>query len=81
MTTFGAVITDDSAHYVHIGTGMRAAGTQFYFHRPIAMLLNAYFRNGFVRDWMEDPTLPESAVSTMQRPLSWLCQTSSAPIY
>ena len=72
VTTFGAVVTNYSTGYVHMGTGVPGQPEpQFYFHRPIGMLLNTCFKNGFVLDWIEEPTLPDSAVSKSQRPLSW----------
>ncbi len=70
--TIGAVITDYSRHYVHQGIGIPGQPeAQYYFHRPINMLLNTCFKYGFALDWLEEPTLPESAESRSNRPLSW----------
>ena len=49
ITTFGAVVTDYSRRYVHMGIGIPAQPEpQYFFHRPIHMLLNACFKHGFV---------------------------------
>ena len=72
LTTFGAVITDYSSHYVHMGVGIPGQPEpQYYFHRPINMLLNTCFKNGFVLDWIEEPTLSEGSESSSDRPLAW----------
>ena len=70
VTTFGAVVTDYSRQYVHMGVGIKGQPEpQYYFHRPLNVLLNTCFKNGFVLDWLEEPTLPEGLESN--RPLSW----------
>lgn len=42
---------------------------QFYFHRPLNVLLGACFRAGFVLDALEEPTF--SADAKPNRPFSW----------
>ena len=72
VTTFGAIVTDYSRPYVHMGIGIAGQPEpQYYFHRPINVLFNTCFKYGFVLDRMEEPTLPEGSVSRSQRPLSW----------
>ena len=72
VATFGAVVTDYSRHYVHMGIGIPGQPEpQYYFHRPINMLLNTCFKNGFVLDSIEEPALPEGSESRSDRPLSW----------
>ena len=70
VTTLGTIITDYSNHYVHMGVGIPGQPEpQYYFHRPINMLLNTGFKNAFVLDRLEEPTLPEGSESN--RLLSW----------
>jgi 2-polyprenyl-3-methyl-5-hydroxy-6-metoxy-1,4-benzoquinol methylase len=42
---------------------------QYYFHRPLSLLLGAGFRAGFVLDALEEPGFDEGSVGA--RPLSW----------
>jgi SAM-dependent methyltransferase len=37
--------------------------SQYYFHRPISMLLNAFFAHGFVLDGIEEPMFEPSAAT------------------
>ena len=72
VTTFGAIVTDYSIPYMHMGLGIVGQPEpQYYFHRPIGMLFNTCFRHGFVLDWMEEPSLPEGTEARADRPLSW----------
>ena len=72
VTTFGAIVTDYSKRYMHMGIGIVGQPeAQHYFHRPINMPFNTCFKHGFVLDWMEEPTLPDGSGSMSGRPLSW----------
>ena len=42
---------------------------QHYFHRPISVLLNVFFQNGFVLDGLEEPVF--TANSAGDDPLGW----------
>ena len=71
-TTLGVTVTDYSEHYAQLDIGIPGQPEpQHFFHRPINMLLNTCFRQGFVLDWIEEPALPESAESSTARQLSW----------
>jgi len=42
---------------------------QYYFHRPLSLLLNTHFRAGFVLDALEEPVFDQNA--RPDRPFSW----------
>jgi SAM-dependent methyltransferase len=44
---------------------------QHYFHRPLALLLNAAFDQGFVLDRLEEPGFPPSDEPPARRRLAW----------
>jgi len=55
-----------------VGKGLGIIGQpvpQFYFHRPLSVLLGSAFRAGFALDALEEPTFPVEAQG--QRALSW----------
>lgn len=52
---------------------------QYYFHRPLNVLLGACFTAGFVLDGLEEPAFSEPARPSA-RPLSWNNYTSIPPV-
>ncbi len=51
---------------------------QYYFHRPLSVLLKSCFQAGFVVDALEEPTF--SADVNSRRPLSWSNFTEIPPV-
>ena len=51
---------------------------QFYFHRPLNLLLKSCFQAGFVVDALEEPAF--SAGVDSRRPLSWINFTEIPPV-
>ncbi len=71
ITTYSVKVSK----YLGLGTtkGLAIVGQpapQYYFNRPLSMLLNTCFRAGFVLDGIEEPAFDESAQAS--RPLSWV---------
>lgn len=51
---------------------------QYYFHRPISLLLNLCFKAGFVLDGFEEPALPPGTKGSM--PLNWSYYQAIPPV-
>lgn len=51
--------------FIEMGIGIEGQpSTQNYFHRPLNVLLNSFFRSGFVMDAFEEPAFSEPLQST-----------------
>ena len=65
-------MTDYVTPFTYLGVGVPGQPElQHYFHRPLNMLLNTCFEQGFVLDRLEEPTLPRPQPSPPARPLSF----------
>jgi 2-polyprenyl-3-methyl-5-hydroxy-6-metoxy-1,4-benzoquinol methylase len=73
INTFAVSVSGylNARHYRGIGVPGQPE-VQDYFHRPLSMLLNAAFENGFVLDRLEEPAFPPDLPKPAGRPLSWV---------
>jgi len=72
INRFGAVITDYSNRYMHMGIGIIGQPEpHYYFHRPINMLFNTCFKRGLFLDWIEELTFSKDPAATQRGPLDW----------
>jgi 2-polyprenyl-3-methyl-5-hydroxy-6-metoxy-1,4-benzoquinol methylase len=70
--------------YIHAATrrGLGIVGQpvpQLYFHRPLSVLLQTAFRQGFVLDGCEEPVFPEGAQG--DRVFSWEAFAEFPPVF
>jgi SAM-dependent methyltransferase len=71
-TAISIKVTDYLTTRMEAGVGIVGQPVeQHYFHRPISVLLNACFDQGFVLDRLEEPALPPSGDTVNPRTLSW----------
>lgn len=81
VTTFGVLVTDYAIPYVHMGISIRGQPEpQYYFHRPVSLLLNTCFKFGFTLDWIEEPTHPEINEARPETVVSWDNYHSIPPV-
>jgi 2-polyprenyl-3-methyl-5-hydroxy-6-metoxy-1,4-benzoquinol methylase len=80
-TTFGVKITGYSKPFTYKGIGIPGQPEmQHYFHRPINLLFNTFFKHGFVLDGMEEPTLPAGLEAQSKSSLNWKSINNIPPI-
>jgi hypothetical protein len=81
VTTFGVTVTDYATPFTYLGVGVPGQPEpQHYFHRPLGLLLNTCFEQGFVLDRLEEPTLPREPRSPLARPLSFANTPDLPPV-
>jgi 2-polyprenyl-3-methyl-5-hydroxy-6-metoxy-1,4-benzoquinol methylase len=80
-TTFGVKITGYSKPFTYKGIGIPGQPEpQYYFHRPLHVLFNTFFKHGFVLDGMEEPTLPAGLEAQSKSSLNWKSINNIPPI-
>jgi 2-polyprenyl-3-methyl-5-hydroxy-6-metoxy-1,4-benzoquinol methylase len=68
----GVTVTDYAEPFHHMGLGIPGQPVpQHYFHRPVSLLFNTCFKQGFVLDGIEEPTFPDDADLKSGMPLSF----------
>jgi ubiquinone/menaquinone biosynthesis C-methylase UbiE len=72
ITKSGITVTEYAEPFAFKGLGIpNQPEPQHYFHRPISLLFNTYFKYGFALDGMEEPIFPKGFQSSSSSPFAF----------
>jgi len=81
ISNCGVMSMDYLKSFSYLGIGIRGQPVpQYYFHRPIGLLFNTFFRYGFKLDGIEEPALPAELSEKAETTVSWHCLNWIPPV-